>query len=151
MNRLNALAKEAKINENASIRDQHSIIINAPIDKVFTILKNVEEWPSWNPEITKAKASGPITEGSTFEWTHNQQKLTAEVQLFEEPTTLTWTGKTKWVKDIFVWQLDKDENQTIVTVGASLQGAFVILVKNHQRVYNELLRWLECLKKAAEK
>ena len=150
MNRTNALAREGKINENANIRDQHSIIINASIEKVWKILTDFNEWPSWNSEISKVALSGTVQEGTTFSWTLNGNKHTAQIQLCKEPSELAWSGKSKWIKGIHAWQLESDENQTIVTLSTSLQGAFIFFVNSHQKVYNELLQWLEKLKAKAE-
>lgn len=151
MNRLNALAKEAKINDNASIKDQHSIIINAPIEKVWSIILKIEKWPEWNAEITKVRSDGTVQEGSKFEWSYNQSTLNSEIQLIDPPNAISWTTNSKWAKGIYVWQLEQDDKQTIATVGLSLQGTFVILMNNHQRVYKTLLRWLDFLKSASEK
>lgn len=150
MNRLNALAKEAKINENASIRDQHSIIINAPIEKVWETLLDLHSWPKWNPEVSKITVDGPIKEGTKFNWTYGQNKFSSEIQLLDQPHALSWTSRSNWVKGIAVWQLEKDDNQTIATAGTSFQGAFTVLVNNHQKVYKELLGWLDQLKKTCE-
>lgn len=150
MNSLNALAVEGKINENASIRDQHSTIINAPIEKVWAILSDLENWPNWNSDVKKMELSGKVEEGTKFQWTIGRLKANSQIQHLYAPTTLTWTGKTNWVKRIYVWSLEPDDKKTIVTVSTSLQGFLTVLVENHQRVYNELLHWLEALKNKAE-
>ncbi|MEO9868851.1 SRPBCC family protein [Ekhidna sp.] len=150
MKKLNALARKGKINENASIRDSHSTIINADIEKVWSILTDMENWPDWNPEVKKVTLDGDLSEGSTFKWTMGRTNGESQIQQVNKPSTLTWTSKAKWVKRIFVWSLESDEGQTIATVSASLQGTMVVLMENHQKVYDELLSWLECLKNKAE-
>ena len=150
MKRLNALAQKGKINENASIRDSHSIIINASIQKVWDILTDVEKWPEWNSEVKNVDLKGELKEGTHFGWKLGRKSGNAEIQLLKEPTSFTWTGKANLVKRIFVWSLESDENQTIATVSTSLQGTFVVLMENHQKIYDELLNWLECLKTTSE-
>ncbi|WP_420319165.1 SRPBCC family protein [Ekhidna sp.] len=150
MKKLNELAKKGMINENASIRDSHSTIINAGIDKVWDILSNMEEWPSWNPEVKKVTINGDIAEGTVFTWTQGRTHGVSEIQSVKKPNLLAWTSKAKRVKRIYVWALESDEGQTIATVSASFQGVLVILAQNHQKVYNELLNWLELLKQKAE-
>lgn len=150
MNKLNALAKNGQINENAGIRDSHSTIINANIEKVWDILVDMESWPNWNPEVKKVTVNGEVAEGTTFKWIQGRTHGNSQIQQVKKPSSLTWTSKAKLVKRIYVWSLESDENQTIATVSASFQGALVVLVENHQKVYNELLNWLELLKKQAE-
>lgn len=151
MNRSIALAKEGKINENASIRDQHSIIINAPIEEVWEILTNLKEWPSWYGNVKRMEVDEMVEEGTQFKWTLGRVKSISQIQRLARPNTFSWTGKSKWVKRIYVWSLEADENQTIVTVSSSLQGTFTVLVENHQKVYTQLINWLECLKSKSEK
>ncbi len=150
MKRLNALAKKGEINENASIKDSHSIVINASIKKVWDVLTDIEKWPHWNADVKRVELKGDLNEGANFIWKQGRTQGQSEIQQIKEPTSFSWTSKAKWVKRIFVWSLESDENQTIVTVSASLQGALVVIVENHQKVYDELLNWLECLKTKAE-
>ena len=150
MNRLNALAKEGKINENASIKDSHSVIINAPIAKVWEILIDIEKWPEWNNIVKEASIKDPVEIETPFSWYFNGVRFNSQIQAISEPNMLTWTGKSKLIKSAFVWQLENDDDQTIATFSASLQGTFTVLVNKHQRVYNELMTWLENLKKSAE-
>ena len=150
MKRLNALAKKGEINENASIRDSHSTVINASIERVWSVLTDIEKWPEWNEDVKKVELNGELKEGVGFTWKQGRTQGHSEIQQIKEPTSFSWTSKANWVKRIFVWSLESDENQTIATVSASLQGTLVVLVENHQKVYDELLNWLECLKTKAE-
>lgn len=150
MKKLNALARKGKINEDAGITDSHSIIINADIGKVWDILFDMENWPQWNTDVKKVTVDGEVKEGANFKWVQGRTHGSSQVQKVQKPSTLSWTSKAKLVKRVYVWSLESDENQTIATVSASFQGALVVLVENHQKVYNELLNWLELLKNKAE-
>lgn len=150
MQKLDTLAKEGKINENAGVKDGHSIIINAPIKKVWEILIDMANWPEWNDIVKKLKIEGEPEVGKNFQWNFDGTKFSAQIQGIAEPNTLTWTGKSNWSKSIHVWQLEDDDNQTIATLSASLQGTFSILSTKHQKVYNDLLIWLQRLKDKAE-
>lgn len=150
MKKLNALAQKGQINENAGIRDSHSIIINADIDKVWNVLIDMENWPSWNPDVKKVTLDGDVAVGTYFSWVQGRTHGKSQIQTVDKPSTLAWTSKAKWVKRIYVWTLESDEGQTIATVSASFQGTFVVLAENHQKVYHELLNWLELLKNKTE-
>lgn len=150
MNKLNELAKQGKINDNASIKDGHSIIINAPIDSVWSALIDIDGWPSWNDDIKKVSIEGAPEVGADFSWTFDGTKFNSQIQSIDKPTTLSWTSKSKLAKSIHVWQLEDDENQTIVTLSTSMQGTFTMVFNNHQKIYNEILQWLQKLKEKAE-
>ena len=150
MKKVNALAKKGQINENAGIRDSHAIIINADIEKVWDVLVDMENWPAWNPEVKKVELDGEVAEGTNFKWIQGRTHGKSQIQTVKKPNTLAWTSKAKFVKRIYVWSLESDEGQTIATVSASFQGTLVVFAENHQKVYHELLNWLELLKNKTE-
>lgn len=150
MKKINALAQKGQINENASIRDSHSTVINADIEKVWSILIDMEAWPTWNSGVKKVTVESEVAEGTVFRWIQGRTKGVSQIQSLKKPNTLAWTSKAKMVKRIYVWSLEADDNQTIATISASFEGAFVVLAENHQKVYDELLTWLESLKEKAE-
>ena len=151
MDALNALAKDGKINQDASIKDGHSIVINSPANKVWDLLINIKNWPDWNPVVKSIKVdSENIREGAIFTWNLNGTRIHSQIQSIDPKNSISCTGKSRWVKSIFVWQLTFDENQTIVTLDASMQGAFAVMFKNHQKIYDDLIKWLHYLKKTVE-
>lgn len=152
MKKLEALAKEGKINEDASIKDSHSIIINASVDTVWGIIRDAKKWSEWNGDIKDVNVPGELTEGTEFAWTFDGTKYNATVQALDDKGhTLSITGKSSWIKSVHVWQLENDDTQTIATLSASLERTFAVLMNKHQKVHNDLLNWLERLKELAEK
>ena len=145
------LAQKGQINSDASIKDQHSIIIQAPIDKVWKIITEVTKWKDWNPQVKHLVVQQEIQLGSTFQWKIGRMSATSQVQLMDKPHTFAISGKSTLVKRIYVWTLEADDDQTIATLGTSLQGLFTVWVENHRSVYQEIHNWLDCLKSEAEK
>jgi len=149
MNSLEKKAREGRINEDASIRDRQSVIINAPIEKVWGVLTNVNQWPTWFKEVKMAKCTN-VQVGETFEWHIRPSHFISTFQLVSAPTTLSWTGKSKLVRSIFVWSLEASDNQTILTVEESLEGFIVPVFNNQTKLHNVLLDWIRALKVEAE-
>lgn len=149
MKALEKQAKEGKINENASIRDKQSAIINAPILDVWNLLVNVSAWPEWNDEIKKVHCE-KVEEGAEFDWTIRHMHLRSKFQVIQEPTLMTWVGKSNFVKAIFVWELEASDEQTIVTVEESVEGFVVPIFNNHTKLHDILVDWLKALKEKAE-
>ena len=149
MKDLSRIAKEGRINEDASLTDRQSIIINAPIEKVWNCLVGTETWPSWNDQIQWVKVSDD--DPYTFTWHQNGRTLTASFQYMKAPYGLSWTAQTRLVKAIYLWNLDPtDENQTVATVSQSYQGVLLFMFMNHRKMHSDLLRWLDRLKQVAE-
>lgn len=150
MQRLISLAKEAKINENANIKDQHSLIINAPIEKVWDKLTDIKKWPEWHPEIESISLKGNVEEGTQFIKVQNGTKINATIQLLEKPNALATTNKTGLIKGVNVWELEQNDDQTTLTYSSSQQGVLTVFVVNHQKIYHEITSWLEYFQKSLE-
>jgi uncharacterized membrane protein len=149
MKKLEIQAQEGRINEQASIRDRQSIIINAPIAKVWNVLIDVNNWPQWNKDI-KSASCAQVSAGSEFEWKILHKRFKSKFQAVNEPGLLTWTGKSKLVKSIFVWSLEASDSQTIVTVEESVEGIVIPLFNKQSKLHDVLIDWLEALKMKAE-
>ena len=146
---LNPLAKDGKINEDAGVRDKQSIIINAPVEKVWNILVDIPNWPDWNQDI-KIDRIGSVAEGESFKWQLQGQSIKSVIQKIEKHQLLTWTSQSQLTKAVNVWRCeDAGDNQTIVTIEESIQG-FLTVFFGHQKLHNILLNWLGRLKKKAE-
>jgi len=150
MKTLESQARDGKINENASIKDRQSIIINAPIQRVWDVLTNVNKWSEWYPDI-KSASSDKVEAGASFDWALKSTHLKSEFQLVEEPTLLAWTGKSKMVKAIHVWNLEAADDQTIVTVEKSIEGFLIPVFNRQSKVHDDLMAWIDALKVEAEK
>ena len=146
MKKLEEWAKEGRINNDASVRDRQSAIINAHIDKVWELLTDVNAWPSWCEEIKSAECD----KGADFDWTVRHTHFVSQFQTVQEPTLLTWVGKSKFVKAIFVWNLEASDEQTIVTVEESIEGFIIPIFNNHSKLHGILIDWLAALKQTAE-
>ena len=150
MKSLEAQAKEGKINEDASIRDRQSIIINAPIQRVWDVLININRWHDWYHDIKDASCE-KVEVGAPFEWSLKSTHLHSNFQLVEEPTRLAWTGKSKMVKAIHVWDLESADDQTILTAEKSIEGFLIPVFNRQSKVHDDLMAWIEALKVEAEK
>lgn len=149
MKTLAPLAQMGKINPEASIRDSQSTIILAPIDKVWDILTDINQWPEWNPDINSVQFEA-LKEGGTFKWDFRGTNNLSTFRMIKKPEVLSWTAGTIGLKSIHVWTLEAtDSDRTIVTVDESLQG-FRTLFYSHQKLHSTLLNWLEYLKQRAE-
>lgn len=144
------LAREGKINHDASIRDSQSTIINAPIEEVWSALIDIEKWPEWNQEIRSTKISG-LEAGNTFEWQYFGNHYKSTIQRVKTNELISWTTAAMGLKSIHVWKLEETEGkQTIVLTEMSAEGFFT-LFHSHQKLHSTLLNWLSRLKQRAEK
>jgi uncharacterized membrane protein len=74
-----------------------SVDIDAPPEKVFAVLRDVERWPEWTPSVTRVHRleKGPFAIGSSAHV--RQPKLRAavwQVTELEENRNFTWVTRT---------------------------------------------------------
>jgi Protein of unknown function (DUF2568)/Polyketide cyclase / dehydrase and lipid transport len=81
------------------------IEVAADPETVWGVLADIGSWPTWNPDITEATLQGPLRPGTTFSWKSGPGTITSELQVVDQPTELTWTGKTMGIPAIHVYRL----------------------------------------------
>jgi uncharacterized membrane protein len=150
MKNLEVLAQEGKINRHANLRDKQSVIINAPIDKVWSVLTDLKNWSNWNSDIDWVEFD-QLEKGKSFRWKIKGSTITSKITALNEPELISWMGSYMGIKAIHVWRLDRtDGNQTIVTNEESMEG-FLTLFFGHRKLHETLISWLNQLKKEVEK
>ena len=72
-----------KINESAPAVGSAEIVVATDPEVVWEVLAAIEDWPSWNPDVTSASLEGGLTEGSTFRWKAGAATITSTLQRVE--------------------------------------------------------------------
>lgn len=83
----------------------------------------------------------PILIGQSTTLIFNQR-----FKVVDEHAMLSWVGKSKLTKTIFVWSLEASDEQTIITVEQSVEGIVIPLLTNHNKLHDILIDWLAALK-----
>jgi len=54
-----------------------SVVVKAPLAKIWRLHADIDNWSTWIPEITPArkKTPGPLRPGSVFEWSPQNMKV----------------------------------------------------------------------------
>jgi uncharacterized membrane protein len=68
VNELESLARAGIIESDAPIKASVEIVIQAPAEKVWSVLTAVNNWPKWQADIKEAEMIGPLESGTTFTW-----------------------------------------------------------------------------------
>jgi uncharacterized protein YndB with AHSA1/START domain len=94
---------------NAPVYGTGEIEIAVDPETVWKVLADIQSWPSWNPDITQATLAGPVRPGTTFTWKSGPGTITSTFQVVDEPTELTWTGRTMGIPAVHVYRLGLSE------------------------------------------
>lgn len=145
--------KVQQINSDAPVKCSKCIEINAPIEKVWSIMADIDNWSKWQPTISRPSLSGQLKMGSRFTWKTGGAGITSTLQTVNHPTHLSWTGKTYGMFAIHNWTFERIPYGTLVSVDESMEGLLAFLFKKafNRNLEKDMANWLSCLKKEAEK
>ncbi|MCB0427783.1 MAG: SRPBCC family protein [Mangrovimonas sp.] len=119
------------INQNAPVKSNSEIAINAPVEKVWLILTKINDWPTWQTEVTASNLKKDLKEGAEFKWKAGGLSFTSQIHTIEPNIKFGWTGKTFGANAIHNWFFKSEGDKTIVYVEESLQGIFPKLFKRY--------------------
>lgn len=141
------------INHGAPVKSQSEIIINAPIEKVWQVLTNINDWPAWQKEVTESTLKEELSEGVEFKWKAGGLSFTSQIHTIVPKMKFGWTGKTLGASVIHNWFFTDDGDKTTVRVEESLQGIFPRMFKGYfqRNLDNGVSQNLMDLKTASEK
>lgn len=141
------------ININAPVLCSKTITINASSEKVWEVMTNINNWATWQTEISNPKLNGQLKPETTFEWKTGGAKIHSILHTVEPNKKFGWTGKTFGMFAIHNWSLSEINGQTKVLVDESMEGFFAKLFKKsfNKNLEKGMQNWLNLLKQECEK
>lgn len=101
---------------------EDEIIIDSPVENVFKILCDINNWPEWQSSVTMAQIYGSPEPGVEFKWESGGLKIHSKLHTVNEYSQIGWTGRIWWIKAVHNWYLINEGNKTKVIVKESLNG-----------------------------
>ncbi|MDF1613233.1 SRPBCC family protein [Stygiobacter electus] len=147
---LHQSVKEGKINNNGSVVDSEQIEINAPAEKVWNVLTDIENWKTWMPNVTASTIHGELAVDTQFDWTNNGTDIHSTFGLVETNKTIGWSGTASIAKAAHIWRLQEQDGKTIVRTEESFDGFMISLFFGKEDMSAALIEWLQQLKKKSE-
>jgi hypothetical protein len=139
-----------EVDPHATVYAIDSIEINAPAEKVFSRIADINHWPGWFDGVTEAKVNGPVQEGADFVWKARGYKIKSQLHTMRPNSAVGWTGKMWWIKAIHNWHFKTDANgKTMVIVQENFSGLGSSFLRNS--VKKDMRHDLIALKNASEK
>ncbi len=63
------------ININAPVTCSKTITINVSSEKIWKVVVNIDNWATWQKDISKAKLNGELKPETTFDWKTGGAKI----------------------------------------------------------------------------
>lgn len=145
---------DVQIDAGAPVITRDSILIHAPLHTVWKIQTDVENWPTWQPDVDVVVKDTPgrLRPGSVFRWTTEGLNITSTVKQVDYGKRLAWGGPAQGITAIHVWTFTPTTDGVLVHTEESWTGDPVTA---HQATLqtaldNSLHNWANNLKHQAE-
>ncbi len=144
------------IDEKAPVISRDDIVIHAPLDRVWRIQTDVEDWPAWQPGVSSSvrQAPGPLRPGSSWVWsTEGLANITSTVQQVQPKRRIVWGGPAQGITAVHVWTFTQAKEGVHVHTEESWTGDPVTANTAYlqEALDTSLDHWLHNLKQRAEK
>jgi hypothetical protein len=142
-----------EVNPEAPAIASVDALIKAPIETVWNVLSDFQNWPTWNKSVSKMQVNGPVKTGTSFEWLADGWKITSCLEEVDPPKRIAWSGSTLGIRAVHVWDLAKEGQGTHVHTVESFEGLLPRLFRGHTRrtLAKSLDQGVAALKAAAER
>jgi uncharacterized protein YndB with AHSA1/START domain len=157
MNILTTLASAAALiaaapQVTAKAMSQSTIVIDAPLEKVWRLVVDIDRWPAWNTAVESARLDGVLEVGAVFNWKSGGLGIRSTIREIDPMRRLVWTGKTIGTSAVHSWLFKATARGVEVTTSETFDGWLPsVMPRTMQRKLDETLpALLKSLKAAAE-
>ena len=120
-------------NQKAPVVEVAAGCIKAPVETVWRILSDLENWPSWNKSVSKIRVNGPVIAGTSFVWVAGGSRITSRLEEVIPPKRIAWTGKMFRIRAVHVWELGAKDGETRVRTEESFEGLVARLFRGSMK------------------
>jgi uncharacterized protein YndB with AHSA1/START domain len=140
------------INRNAQIIVDLTIVIDAPLTTVWNLHTAIDQWPTWQNDITEARLSGPVATGSSFTWLTHGLSIESTIGEVDPTRRIAWGGPAHGIEGVHVWTFEQTPQGVLVRTSESWDGPPVAADPEAMRgaLVSSLTAWLAALKSSAE-
>lgn len=140
------------IDENAPVIAREEILIDAPLESIWSLHTDISSWSEGLPNIDASMIEGPLEVGTVFRWQTYGLSIESTIQEIDPPRRIVWSGPAQGITAIHLWTMTPSEDGVLVHTEESWDGDPVrAQPKDMQQALDSSLRaWLQSLKKKAE-
>ncbi|WP_200961703.1 SRPBCC family protein [Paenibacillus sp. Soil724D2] len=140
------------VDRNAQVIVDLSIEINAPQETVWRIQTGIDQWPTWQKNVSQARLSAPITVGTTFQWETHGLSIVSTIREVDPLRRIVWGGPVQGIEGVHVWTITPTLEGVVVYTTESWDGPPVAADPDGMRaaLTSSLEAWLADLKTTAE-
>jgi uncharacterized protein YndB with AHSA1/START domain len=117
-----------EINYDAPAVAEARSLIDAPPERVWHVLTDIDAWPEWQSRVSRAQLEGPLEPGSTFRFKAGMS-IVSTLRAVEPPYRVAWEGRALGIYARHRWTLERTDGGTRVETAESFEGVLVRLLR----------------------
>ena len=144
---------KGQINLKAPVITKDSIYVNAPIQKVWASMYEINNWNKRYDFIINTHVEKSVEVNNYFRWQTTKLKLRSKILVVNKNSQLCWVGSKYGVKVFHNWVfIPIADNKTLLISEESQQGFFAVLFKKKfkESLKEGSMKWLNQIKKSTE-
>lgn len=110
-------------------------VIEAPVERVWSVLADIDGWSRWNPDVSRTKLQGPLAPGTRFRWKAGGLPIVSTLQEVVPERRIGWTGRAISIRAVHVWTLEPRKEDVLVSTEESFDGLLA-------RLFAGPMRWI---------
>jgi uncharacterized protein YndB with AHSA1/START domain len=140
------------VDQQAPVLAHHEIVIDAPLDDVWSLHTDVNAWTSWQTDISEAHIEGVMEPGNSFDWTSYNFPVRSTVYDTANHERVLWGGTAGGITGIHEWLFVETPEGVHVSTTESFSGDPVNADREAMQnmLDSSLVAWLGQMKAKAE-
>jgi hypothetical protein len=140
------------VNRNAQIIVDLNAVIDARLQTVWNLHTAVDQWPTWQKDISQAGLTGPFAVGSSFAWQTHGLSIVSTVGEVDAMRRTVWGGPAHGIDGVHAWTFKETTAGVVVQTTESWDGPPIVADPDGMRAVltSSLTAWLTALKAIAE-
>jgi uncharacterized protein YndB with AHSA1/START domain len=112
------------VDRTAPVISSATVLIKAPLARVWRLHTDIDHWQSWIPEITPAhKATpGPLRPGSVFDWSPQNMKVESTIKTIAPLRCTAWGAPVNGITGVHLWTFEQTPAGVLATTEESWAG-----------------------------
>ncbi|MFV2064995.1 MAG: SRPBCC family protein [Chloroflexota bacterium] len=141
-----------RTDEAGPVFARSEIDVSASPKRVWAVLAQIEQWPTWNPAVRSSSLDGALEADSSFRWAAGPGTNSCVLSDVDAPRILAWHGRSMGISHQQAWHLEPRTGGCHVTVEQAMSGllARILSGRLQQRLQGDLDTWVRLLKLEAE-
>jgi hypothetical protein len=119
---------------------------------VWSVLADIDAWPTWNPAIRGSVLKDELEVSRSFRYATAFGSLRCRLREVDAPSSLAWSGRLLTITERQAWTIEPATGGCLVCVQASLSGvgAWLFKARLEERLTADLGAVVQLLKLEAE-